>query len=391
MIRFALLAGVLLLLAVPAAGCTDFVEPNQLAFVMGSGMDDAGDGLIEVSHQIVIPSRLRGGSSDKVDQYIVMSAKGKNLFDATQKIQLKLSRRLMTSHRILIAFGESYVKQNDIGLLYDKIGRDPTNSLRDAILLIRGGTAKEFLMQKHPMEFLPSVAAGKELQINGLRKFSARQLVIDSLTGGTRPLLPFLQIEKVELSPDKKTPIAALSGFAVLDEQRRIKGYLDETEGKRAVWMSGKGTFDAITVPWKDTKGTLSFRLTHIERKLRAAGSRAPERVGLTVKAQAYLLENTTALDMAEVDNMIAVQHYLNAEVRKQLQGTMDKVRQWGSDVFGVGEYLHHTYPYWWKTHKTDWDEGFKRLDVAVETKIQLRSVGTIGAPYKTNEEKAWR
>ncbi|MFC4812333.1 Ger(x)C family spore germination protein [Paenibacillus sp. GCM10023250] len=391
MIRFALLASALLLLAVPAAGCTDFVEPNQLAFVLGSGLDAAEDGLIEVSHQIVIPSRLKGSSSGKVDQYVVMSAKGKNLYDASQKIQLKLSRRLMTSHRILIACGEAFVKQNDIGLLYDKVGRDPTNNLRDTILMIRGGTAKEFLMRRHPMESLPSVAAEKELQINGLRKFSARQLVIDSLAGGTRPLLPFFRIENVELRPDSRTPVSALSGFAVLNEQRRIQGYLDDAEGGRAVWMSGRGSFDAVTLPWKDTKGTLSFRLTHIRRKLRAAGGQAPGRVELTVQAQAYLLENTTALDMAEVDNMIAVQQYLNAEVRKQLQGTMDKVRGWGSDVFGIGEYLHRRYPYWWKTHRTDWDNGFKRLDVAVEAKIHLRSVGAVGAPYKKNEERAWR
>ncbi|QHW29404.1 Ger(x)C family spore germination protein [Paenibacillus rhizovicinus] len=388
MIRNVALSSVVFLFLLSITSCTDFVEPNQLAFVMGSAIDYAEGGLLEVSHQIVIPSQLKGSSSGKVDQYIVVSAKGKNVFEASQKIQLKLSRRLMVRHRILIAFGEKFVRQNDMSLIFDKIIRDPSYSMRDTILLIRGGSAKEFLMQKHPIEFLSSVSADKELQTNGLGGFSARKLIIESVSEGIRPLMPFLQFEKFQFSSNKKTPIAVLRGFAVLDKNQKIKCFLNESEGTQAVWMRGQGTYDGITIPWKDGKGLLSFRLTHIKRRL---GSHEPNSVNLTIKAQAYLLENSTTLNMAEVDNMIAVQQYLNAALRKQLQGTINIIQQKGTDVLGVGKYLHHKYPIWWMSQHSDWDNNFKNIKISAQSNIQLRSIGTTSIPIKEIDEKRER
>ena len=99
----------------------------------------------------------------------------------------------------------------------------------------------------------------------------------------------------------------------------------------------------------------------------------------MTVKADAYLLENTTPLDMSEVPNMIDLQNYMNEQVQRDMQLTMDKVQRWGADVFGIGEHLHQHDPYWWKTQKDDWDQNFKRMDVTVKTNIELKSIGMIG------------
>ncbi|MBD2872089.1 Ger(x)C family spore germination protein [Paenibacillus arenilitoris] len=387
MIRFVLLTCVSLLLVMSASGCTDFIEPNQLAFVLGSAIDHAEDGTIEMSYQIVIPS-LQGGpskgeSSGDSAPFFVMSAKGKDVFEATQKIQLKMSRRLLTSHRVLIAISEEFFNKNDASKLFDKLSRDPANNLRDIIIMIKGGSAKEFLMIKHPLEQLSSIAAGKELDINGLKGFSSRELIIDSLSRGIRPLMPIIQIEDKKLSGKKTSPIAALSGFAVLNDRLKVKGLLDNNEGSAAIWMQGKGTFQGVTMPWKNGQGTLSFRLTRLERKLRSAPGNDPGHIVLMVKAQAYLLENTTPLDMSEVKNMLEVQKHINEQIQKDLQLTMDKIRQWGPDVFGIGEFLHRQYPYWWKSQKDDWDEKFKTIDVTVKANVRLRSTGTSGAPLE--------
>jgi spore germination protein KC len=385
MIRFRpiFLLSASLLFMVSASGCTDFVEPNQLAFVIGTAIDQAPDGTIEVGHQIVIPAQLKTAAPGNSEHAIVMSAKGRTVFEASQKIQKKISRRILTSHRTLIAIGEAFFERNDVGKLYDKLGRDPANNLRDIVVLIRGGSARDFLKLKHPMEYLSSIAAEKELHINGLRRFSTRQLVMDSLSDGTRPMVPFLQIEKIGLTGTKKTSVAVVSGFAVLDKKLKVKEFLNETESTGAVWMAGKGAFDGITMPWKDGEGMLSFRFTHLDRRIRADHVQGSPRIALTVSAQAYLLENTTPLDMSEIDAMADVQKQLNAHVQKELQLTMDKVRRSGSDVFGFGEYLHRHSPYWWKTQKGDWDEKFKNIEVAVKSDIQVRSVGAISSELK--------
>lgn len=150
--------------------------------------------------------------------------------------------------------------------------------------------------------------------------------------------------------------------------------------------MSGKDGVQMLTVPWKDGKGKLSFRLTHLNRQMKSASSPAPKQVVITARAQAYLLENTTQLDMSEVGNMLEVQKYLNEKVSEELQLTFNKVQSWGSDVFSIGAYLHRKYPIWWRSNKEDWDENFKQIDVAIQAKIQLRSIGATGGQIKRGQ-----
>lgn len=383
MIRLLFRRTVPFVLSLILSGCTDIVEPNQLAFVLGTSIDPAEGGQIEVGHQIVIPTQKSGpfdGLSESSEGFVVLSATGRDVFEASEKVQKKLSRKLMTSHRILIAISEDFINKNDVSALFDKLNRDPANNERDVTVMIKG-SAKQFLMLGHPMEHLSSIAADKEMQVNGLKSFSTRQFIIDSVSEGTRPLLPTLQIQNAKLSSKITTPIAQWSGYAFLNKQLKVKGTLNETEGSGVLWMSGKMTSQGLTVPWKDGKGALSFRLTHLRRQIRSGGN--PEHVVLTVKAQAYLLENTTSLDMSDLNNKRMAERYVNDQLQKDLQAAMDRVRNWGTDAFGIGEHLHRKHPYWWKKQRDDWDDKFKSLNVTVKADIKLRSSGTSGAQLK--------
>ncbi|MCK9861183.1 Ger(x)C family spore germination protein [Paenibacillus sp. ATY16] len=379
MIRFIQLAFLSLVMVLVSAGCTDFVEPNQLAFVIGTGIDSAGEDMLEISHQIAVPSQLsgtsKGGSGDS-DSFIIISAKGKSVFEANEKVQRKLSRKLMTSHRTLIAISQDFIEKNNTQRLFDKLNRDPANNQRDNIVLIKG-SAKEFMKIRHPLEQLSSIAANKELRINGMNKYSIRQFIIELTEKGTRILIPLLQSDKHDEMGKDKARLVQFAGYAVLDKDLKIKGILNEHEGTRAIWMLGKGSFLGITIPWKDGNGTVSFRLTHLERHIHSVDRHDPKQILLTVKAQAYLLDNTTPLDMSEVDNMIVLKRYLDEKIQEDFQATLNKVQQWGPDIFGIGEYLHRQHPYWWKAQKNDWDENFKNIRVSVKANIQLRSTGT--------------
>lgn len=368
------------------SGCTDFVEPNQLAFVVGTGVDLAEDGLIEISHQIVIPSQQNSpnnSGSGSTDSFFVMSAKGKNIFEATQKIQLKMSRKILTNHRALIVIGEPYFKNNHIVEMFDKLSRDPANNLRDHIIIVKGTSAKDFLMLKHPLEPFSSIAATKELQINGIDHITTRELIINSVTEGVRPVMPVVQIENIKMSSKKTEQNAVLSGYALLNSKLQIKEILDITEGSNAIWLTGKGTYSGVTISGKEGKGNLSFRLTHLNRRISTAKGNEPGHVVLTVTAEAYLLENTSELNMSETNNIIEVEQHLNDQMRMKLKAIVDKVQRCGTDIFGVGEYLHRRYPYWWKAMKDDWDEKFKTIDIEVQSRIQFRSIGVSGGQLK--------
>ncbi|WP_181909781.1 Ger(x)C family spore germination protein [Paenibacillus taihuensis] len=363
------------------SGCTDFDEPNQLAFVLGTAIDRADNGEMEISHQVVITSQApsKGGSFGGSNHFIILSAKGKDIYEAQQKIQRETSRRLMMNHRILIAISEEYFNQNDVRKIFDKLGRDPANNLRDIIVLIKGASAKQFLKMKHPMEPLSSIGEDKKMQTNAIRNFSSRTLIIETLSEGTRSMLPVIQIKPSKKGSNLMSTNTIVSKYAVLDKQLKVKGIVDDVEGAKVGWMSGNETVQGITIPWKDGIGYLSFRLNHLKRRIHAVRVEESKQIIMSVKAQAYLLENTTQLNLSEVDNMIVIQNYMNKQLEKEMQQTVDKVQNWGADVFGIGEYLHRKYPYWWKSKKEDWDQHFKEMDVKVQVNIELKSIGMIG------------
>jgi len=384
--RQAMLTSITLIILLSSSGCADIVEPNQLAFVIGSAIDHDENG-IEVSHQIVIPSKIsgnvKGGSSSDSENFVVISATGKDIFEANMKIQRRMSRRLMENHRMLIAISEEYFEKHDISKLFDKLNRDPANNLSNISIMIKGGRAKDFLMNDHPLEHLSTIAAQKEMDFNGMKNFSSRQLVIDYLSEGSRPLVPVFNIKESKVNNKETKQIAFLFGFAILDKNLKVKGIMDDVEGSEVAWMAGKETFQGVTIPWKDGNGTLSFKFTQLKRQIYSNKGDDKNRIILSVKAQAYLIENTTSLDMFEVDNIIEVQKYLNEQIQKELQETVDKVQEWGPDVFGIGEHFHRKYPYWWKSKKGNWEENFKEIDVKVKPNIRIRSFGTGGERLK--------
>jgi spore germination protein KC len=387
MIRGILVWIVMLGFGMVCCGCTDIVEPNQLAFVLGTSVDLADNGEIEISHQIVIPPRLKGpikgAASESNEGFIVVSATGKTVFDAIQKIQLKSSRKLMTSHRILIAISEEFVEGSDISLLFDKLNRDPSNNLRDVIVLVKGGTAREFLMLKHPMEQISSIAAARGLEVNGMKNLSSRQFIIDSLNHGTRPILPVISFGKIQVDAKKREPIAIYDGYALLNRELKVKGILGDEESCRMVWMTGKGVEQGITIIWKSEEADLSFRLTHLQRHLSVKSPSDPTQIVMTVKAQAYLMENTANLDMFDMATLSNVQKQLNKQLEVEMKQTIEKVQEWGTDVFGIGELLHRKYPRWWRTQQEGWDDQFKHITVTVKADLMIRAIGTSGSEVK--------
>ncbi|XJZ26824.1 hypothetical protein ACF5W4_16025 [Bacillota bacterium Lsc_1132] len=93
---------ILLLCLFVTTGCWDRIELNNLAIILGSGMDQTQDGSYLLSSQIAIPSKLgssRGDGGGKDQGYFLETATGKSILDAAQNMQIKLSRKTFGSHR----------------------------------------------------------------------------------------------------------------------------------------------------------------------------------------------------------------------------------------------------------------------------------------------------
>ena len=128
-----------LLLSISLTGCWNQEEPDEQAFVLGSGLDYTKDGRFELSSQIVIPAGIGGGeaggseggggSGRNTETFQMMSATGKSIYDAVQNLQTQISRRLFFGHRQTILTGQR-MAEHGIGSFVDVFIRNPQSDVR---------------------------------------------------------------------------------------------------------------------------------------------------------------------------------------------------------------------------------------------------------------------
>lgn len=95
-------------------GCWDRTEVNDLALIMGAGMDAAPNGKVELSVQVYTPNQSSMSSDGEMtssgnqgDMVIVKSAVGTDLADAAQRLQEEMPRKVFWGHSEVFIVGRS--------------------------------------------------------------------------------------------------------------------------------------------------------------------------------------------------------------------------------------------------------------------------------------------
>ncbi|OPZ89437.1 MAG: hypothetical protein BWY74_02731 [Firmicutes bacterium ADurb.Bin419] len=88
-------------------------------------------------------------------------------------------------------------------------------------------------------------------------------------------------------------------------------------------------------------------------------------------------LQPTGDLDLTE-ENVI---EKLNDKIEEKLtilcNNAVKRVKEdFGTDIFGFGEYIHRAYPKLWKDIKDDWNSEFTKLPVNINVKVKINNLG---------------
>lgn len=383
MIHFVLCISLLFL-----SGCWDRKELNDRAIWLATGWDATEKGGVEISGQIVIPANLstQSGSGGTTEEgFYAVSAKGKNVVDALNKIQAKLSREEYFGHRRVIFLGEEFAKRGLKNEL-DTYQRNPDISLRTDIFVVKGDKAKALLTVFSPLEKSPAVAVLKEHKQSGGRGDTAYlDFLMAATKKGIQPTIPVIEIshsieegsDGKEKSANKK--IAQLAGVSVFDSNLNMLGYLSEEEDKHLLWV--RGILKKMTLSISKKGRNASINLTKISCDIKPKFD-PYNQVSFTVnlKGTGTLQENNSSLDMTQTKNINRLEKRFEKEVQKQVQKTIEKVqKEYGMDIFGFGEVIHRNHPVRWKSLKDQWDQAFPNTTITVKADIKINRIGMEG------------
>lgn len=381
-----------LLLTIPVmTGCWDRRELNDQAIITAWGMDLNKDGTYRGTAQFAIPGKM--GSGEKSDQgkaFFTASGNGKNVYEASKDMRLKLSRPWFEGHRGVVLIGEALAKHG-LDHILDELSRDTTVRLRTDMFVLKGGSVQEFLEMPYPLERLSSKALVKMHETAGL---NSDLTLLDFLMAASGeescPVLPVISKSDASFEENSKRsdPKMKLWGFAIFDTHARLVSYLPMNESYIQKWIKEKLSAIYLTVQIPGEKGSVAVEATDLQKKVKTSVHNGKVHIQLTLSGISSVRENNTNLDLSESANIMLVQNELNNQTNQFVRKVIQKIQALGTDVLGFGEALHRQHPYAWKTIKKDWMRKFSEADVSTDVELEIRDAGITGpsAILKKNE-----
>lgn len=380
--RAGVLCLVLLLTVSSTTGCWNLREPDQLAFVSGTGLDLTKDGQLQISVQIVIPSGIGGGQDSgggtKKKSFRVITATGKNIYDTLPNLQAQLSRSLFLGHREIILIGQ-HMAEHGIGNLLDEFVRNPQSEFRSRIYVVKEGQAKDILSVEPIFDPFTSTALAREQATLGLKHYSFQHFLSDALSPGLQPMLP-----AVSLTPSKQF---VYTGNAIFNKEDGLKlmGFLNIKESFHANWITNRQTSFSITSFVKRGNGTVSLNLNSLSRRIRVKMVDKHIQIDVLLTGEGTIVENNSTLDPTKLKDLYIIQDELSQTTQKSIQQLIVKVqKQYKTDIFGFGEKVHQQYPDQWKTLKRNWNDTFPELYVSVKVDLQCKDPGETNSSVRS-------
>ncbi len=369
-------------------GCWDRVETDDLAMVLGSGLDYTDDGQLEGTIQIALPTGIpgsmqTGGGAKK--PVMVISEKGKDGLDILQKLQHRLSRRIFLGHRGIIVIGESYARHG-IDQVLDDYLRLPDSRYHSYIVTAYGSSAKEILNVKYQLEQVPSIAINK-IQISESGIAVKIDEFMDAIYAeGKAPCTGAIRI----LNKGTDREIFSIDRVAVYKENKLV-GFLSESGKKASRILKDQSKKMRITtqiIPKdKEYKGTMSVEILRSKTKIRTAMRKGSPEVSVFLKVSTTLLENDTNLDITKSKNLKFVQKKFTDNIQNMIESAISKSqKKFKSDIFGFGREFHIQHPYAWKRIKNEWNDLYPTVHVIVKADLTIERMGRTQAPPHLNK-----
>ncbi|MGP0577453.1 Ger(x)C family spore germination protein [Paenibacillus peoriae] len=383
----------LLLCSVLLGGCWDRREVNDVAFVMGTGLDKEGD-RYRVTMQIALPGQLGssgstggGGGTSGTKSYYLESKIGPSFRGASTEEQRAVSRTLNYSHRRVLLFGEALAREG-ISKMMDVLARVPQNRLSSLVVITKGSTM-EVLQADAPIEQYPAEMV-RELNISYMKKPRSVKLLMNSvLLEGIDPVVPVISLVKNGPSnlKEQKTNIQ-VDGLAVFRKDR-LTGIIDNHLSRFLLLGMEQAKETEIFIPPPKGRGYISVHL--IENKVQIKPHIQGDEIRMTIhmNCNGNVKENETSFDISNEENLKWLEQQTAEEIKRELGEAVQVIQQkYRSDVLGLGRAIITSQPDEWKRIKPQWEQLYPKVKVTINPVVHIENIGAVTKPFGVKKEQ---
>jgi len=370
---------IIVIIVLVTTGCWDRQELNDQTMIFAWGMDLNPDGSYEATAQMSIPHKMKSEGADSA--VFTMSGKGNSIYEAAKDIQNKTSRAWFAGHRKVIIIGEK-LAESGLTHILDEYSRNPIVRLRTDILVLKGGSVKDFLSMPYPLEPISANAILRLHQTVELDPdLTLRDFIMANISEETCPILPVVSAE-INSSKSPETQMNAgmkFWGTSIFNKEAKQVAYMPFEKSKVIYWIQNQLGSTIRPIHIQDEEGEIVTEIYHLSAKIKPSFKMDKAYFKIELSGKGVLRENNTSLDLSQSKFVEYVQKQLNEQTAKEYEEIVKEIQKLETDVLGLGEAIHRYQPQAWKNIKKDWPTYFANADISIAVSIQLQETGMTG------------
>ena len=359
------------------AGCWDRREINDIAIVLTTAIDKEPNGY-RVSVLFPLPGNLGGpagggGGSGGQKPFAIDTEVGKTLFEATSKLQTRLSRQLYFSHRRLILIGEEFAR-SDLSNMFDGIARHPESRMTTFIAITKG-KAYELMNAPTRIERFSVEEIRELVQSNATLPTRLKDVFNKVNTKGVDVYYPYFEVVDPPLKKASSSHIQA-SGFAI-SHYGKMVGVLKGKDALGLRLLADK--FRPYTEITQVDNKRVAVEISHAQKSIKPVLVGKDIRFDITVKAEATVVESNLKKDLGIPANLSKIEEAIEKNIRSQMEQTIRVLQQKKSDAVGFGQSLYRSFPDRWNSGlKENWYAAFQTCTFQIKVDCQIYRMGML-------------
>lgn len=391
---------IILLLTMFCTGCYNYHELSDFAIVTGIGVDKDEE-RFKVSVMIANASNVSSSSKEGDSSTTVITGTGKTITEAITDIEKIVPKDLYTGHLSAIVISDKLAYEG----LYDilsSIMRNPESIKKLFIIIAKESESVDILKTLSPLENFPTQNIVTNLKTSNTILGTTTDVIMSTfianmLDEGIENILPTITIDGNKNEADnvddlKNSEVKGelkLNNLSIFKNDKLI-GYVDEDISKGINIINNQAISTKLFLPcYKNLDKYLVLKIDTPKTKINLDIENNKLKYTLNVTGTGSINETNCKLDLNDPNVIENINNSASAEIYDLINNSVNEVFKYKSDIFGLGNILYKKDPKLWKKLEKDWNNNLDKLDIKVESKINIKSKGSLKNTLKDELDNA--
>ncbi len=371
--RVAKTVAVCLLPALLLTGCWSYRSLNDIAIVMGIGVDaDPEGGGFRISAEIADLTKSLQDSSPGAK---IIVSQGQTFFDAIRNAKKRLNNRLYIGNIQVMVLGEELARTAGILAIVDWCMRDGEARETINLVIAKGTSAQELLSQEGLDQSIVSLEMDSIITEDNKSTSSTAHVELYEAFFEIHCPGSALTLPAFHITENDGQPIIEADGIAVFIGDK-LEGFLAPEESKFLLIATNECHGGILPVALRGT-GSPDTSLEIQDSRAKTSFFYRGEQLTFRIETETdvFLAETTAPIDVMDSAQIQALEGLAGKMIQERIERLVQVAQgELKADVFGFGYKIYQRDVGMWEGLKEDWEAIFPTVAVEVSSKVNIKN-----------------